>query len=133
MPQVPDWTGVIGESVTELTQSRKGFAGCAGQNPPMSARLAVQRGTVNLDDPGIRGEGQGSLFTLRISVEGSAFVLVPEGHLDGEAGEVVASAFEAAQSDAEEVVIDLRSLTSSTSEGTARVDACERRGARLRA
>lgn len=100
----------------------------------MSARLTVKAGHANAHDRGIRGEGQRSAFTLRIAVEGSAFVLVPEGHLDGEAGEVVASAFEAARTDggAEEVVIDVRSVASATAAGTARVDACERQGARVR-
>jgi hypothetical protein len=100
----------------------------------MSARLTVKAGSVNAYDPAIRGEGPGSTFTLRIAVEGSAFVLVPEGHLDGEAGEVLAAAFAAAQADAEAdgVVIDVRSVGSATPAGVVTVDACERRGARVR-
>jgi len=97
----------------------------------MSARLAVERGTANSNDPAIRGEGPGSSFALRISAEGPAFVLAPEGHLDGEAGEVLAAAFAAAESAADQVVIDLRSVASASAAGAEAVDACAQRGARL--
>ncbi len=97
----------------------------------MSARLAVVRGNANPNDPAIRGEGSRSSFALRISVEGSAFVLAPEGHLDGEAGEVLVAALAAAQLEADEVVVDLRSVESMTVAGGGAVDSCTQRGASL--